>query len=128
MGVGQLGLPEKNVLQHAILGFRGVTVHAPVLTLLGLETIVSGILVMTEYVFNNRVQMGDGQAGTAGLCVVLHVEEELCQGQGHAQIQDHLYLDITALEIKDKQNNVETKYVKIICPLFLLRDHSTIVE
>jgi hypothetical protein len=56
--------------------------------------------------------MGDGQAGTTGLCVVLRVEEEFCPGQGHAQIQDHLYLDITALEIKDKQNNVETKYVK----------------
>jgi hypothetical protein len=59
MGVGQLGPPGENVLQHAISGFRGVTVHARTLTLLGLETIVSGILVMTEYVFNNRVQVSE---------------------------------------------------------------------
>jgi hypothetical protein len=56
-------------------------------------------------------KMGDGQAGTTGLIVVLHVEEELCPGQGHAQIQGHLYLDTIALEIKNKQNNVERKYV-----------------
>lgn len=53
-----------------------MTVHAPTLILHDLETIASEPRLMIEYVFNNRVQMEDGQAGITGLCVVLHVAEE----------------------------------------------------
>lgn len=76
MEVGPHGLSGVLALQHVTLGFKGATVHAPTLTLHDLETIASELRLMIEYVFNNRVQMEDGQAGITGLCVVLHVAEE----------------------------------------------------